>query len=245
MQSVEIKEAPTGPIAPEADKAAGGGDRPVWLDAKFKSPEDMAKAYSELEKKLGGKPGEAPKPEQKADGSSQEQAEAAVSKAGLNLDELSTYYTEHGELSADHYSALAEKAGIPKHFVDAFIEGQKALQDQARSRVFNEVGGEEKYGAMVQWAASSLSKEEVAAYNHATSSGDMEQVMLAVNGLKAKYERANGSEASFLSGVPNATTNAYRSWAEVTRDMNDPRYASDPAFRADVERKVAATRKLS
>ena len=28
-------------------------DRPEWLPEKFKSPEDMANAYSELEKKMG------------------------------------------------------------------------------------------------------------------------------------------------------------------------------------------------
>ena len=38
-------------LAPEPEEQAQ--DRPEWLPEKFSSPEDMAKAYGELESKLG------------------------------------------------------------------------------------------------------------------------------------------------------------------------------------------------
>ena len=54
--SVPQTEAGAAPIpAPSNEPAAApSGDRPSWLPEKFKSAEDMAKAYSELEKKQGG-----------------------------------------------------------------------------------------------------------------------------------------------------------------------------------------------
>ena len=38
----------------DVDPQASSESRPEWLPEKFKSPEDMAKAYAELEGKLGG-----------------------------------------------------------------------------------------------------------------------------------------------------------------------------------------------
>ena len=55
---------------PETELPQEENDRPQWLPEKFKSAEDMAQAYSELEKKLG----QAPKEEQ----AEAEQSEAEV-----------------------------------------------------------------------------------------------------------------------------------------------------------------------
>jgi hypothetical protein len=68
----------------------------------------------------------------------------------------------------------------------------------------------------------------------------MDTVKLAVEGLKAKYEQANGTEPSLVQGKASATSEqGYRSWAEVTTAMNDTRYSSDPAYQADVKAKLA------
>lgn len=42
-------------ITDSVTQAAPQGDRPEWLPEKYKSPEDLAKAYKELETKLGTK----------------------------------------------------------------------------------------------------------------------------------------------------------------------------------------------
>ena len=64
---------PSGPDKPEVApvEPQQTTERPAWLPEKFKSAEDLAKAYSELETKLGakptedGKPLEVPKPTEK------------------------------------------------------------------------------------------------------------------------------------------------------------------------------------
>lgn len=226
-------------------------DRPEWLPEKFKSAEDMAKAYSELEKKLGSRQSaDEPPPEatEKAqDGQEQqeatdvqEEAKKAVENAGLNFDELSARYWENGQLDQADYQAL-EKSGIPKTLVDQFIAGQEAILNATRNSVFAEVGGEQAYSDMTEWAHETFSKAEIVAYNRAVDSGDMNTAMMAVKGLKARYEAEVGREPSrsVKGGNAQASANAYRSLAEMQKDMSDPRYKSDPAFRKDVERKLA------
>lgn len=40
--------------APQEDTSVPSSDRPTWLPEKFQNPEDLAKAYGELEKKFSG-----------------------------------------------------------------------------------------------------------------------------------------------------------------------------------------------
>lgn len=245
VQSVEIKAEPTGMIAPEEVKAPEvQGERPAWLNTKFKSPEELSKAYDALEKKLGAPKVDEAAPADEAGKQPAEEAAAAVDKAGLDFDALSQHFAEHGELSEDHYKALAEKSGVPRSLVDSFIAGQQAIAAQAQESVFQSVGGQEQYGAMVEWAKASLTPAQITAYNTATSSNDMAQIMLAVSGLKSQYEGANGKVGTLISGRTTSSESAFRSWSEVKAAMNDPRYDNDPAYRADVESRVSRSKVL-
>lgn len=227
-------------------------DRPTWLPEKFKSPEEMAKAYGELEKKFSSRSvkqdeetveeeANIPEREEEAptDPTPQEQAEEAVTKAGLDLDDLSAKYFEQGSLDEADYSAL-EKAGYPKHLVDAFIAGQEAVAAQTETKVFESVGGQQTYSAMLDWASEELSPGEVKAYNKAVNSGDIDEVMAAVKGLHARYQSSVGFEPTrqIKADGKSAAQSVYRSVAEMQRDMSDPRYKTDPAFRKDVEQKL-------
>jgi len=51
-ESITITEDPTGPEAPIEAEQDNSSARPEWLPEKFQSPEDLAKSYAELEKKL-------------------------------------------------------------------------------------------------------------------------------------------------------------------------------------------------
>jgi len=240
VEQVEIRQEETTAEKP----VEATTDRPEWLPEKFNSPEDMAKAYGELETKLGQpKEAEAPKEEPKQEESKQEEsleiAEKAVENAGLDMSNLQTQYNENGKLDDSSYESL-EKAGIPKDYVDAFIDGQKALATQQQNEVKGIVGGDDAYKNMSDWASANMTEGEKKAYNQAVNSRNMDTVKLAVEGLKAKYEQANGTEPSLVQGKASATSEqGYRSWAEVTTAMNDSRYASDPAYQADVKAKLA------
>ena len=247
VDSVEIKTEETTSEKPVEEKQSTQSVQ--GLPEKFKSVEDLAKSYSELEKKLGEQTPkqeevdpvsattlkeEAPKQE-----NSLEIAEDAVENAGLNFDTLAQEYAEKGQLGEESYKAL-EQSGIPKAYVDQFIAGQKAIGEQQTTNVKTMVGGEEAYNEMASWASKNMSDGEKKAYNAAVNSADMDTVKLAVDGLRAKYQAANGTEPNLVQGKATPVAEqGYASWAEVTEAMADPRYAKDPAYQAAVKAKIA------
>lgn len=240
VETVEIKQEETTSEKPVEENVTQS--KPEGLPEKFNSVEDLAKSYAELEKKLGDNKQEEPKeetPKTETKTSDLEIAEKAVESAGLNMDNLATEYNEKGELDAKSYEAL-EKAGIPKDYVNQFIEGQKAIADQQANSIKEMVGGADAYAEMSNWAAENMSEQEKTAYNTAVNSKDIETAKLAVVGLKAKFEKANGSEPKLVEGKGTITgQDGYKSWAEVTRAMSDDRYQKDPAYQAMVQEKLA------
>lgn len=216
------------PLNGEQENSADG-ERPEWLPEKFKTVEDMAKAYAELEKAQG-----APKEE------TQEAAEKAVENAGLDMTKLSAEYNDKGELSEESYKAL-EGAGIPKDVVDQYISGLEAQSETLRQELLAPAGGEEGYNKMLEWAGENLNDAEIDAYNKALESGDKDIIKMAVEGLNTKFKaNATMEPSDALDGKPGANTaNAYESTADLLKDMNNPEYATNPAFRAKVEAKLA------
>lgn len=240
QQMVETFEKGQKPVTPPGDQqqTQPAADRPSWLPEKFDSPEKFAASYAELEAKLGAQSEQPTTP-------TPEQAAEAAKSAGFDMAALQSEYTTNGSLSADTYTKL-EAAGFDKAAVDGYIAGQEALAANFRSSVLDSAGGEEAYGAMVQWASTNMSDSEIDAYDRAVSSGDIDGAKMAVAALKARFTEANGSEPNLLNGgnSDGADGDVFRSVPELTAAMRDPRYASDPAYRADVEAKVRRSKAI-
>lgn len=214
-------------------------DRPQWLPEKFKSPEDMAKAYAELESKLG-KPADPTPPADPANPPPANQVADELANKGLNLQDFSAEFATKGELSAESYDAL-EKAGYPRNYVDQYIEGQKAQAALYESEVKSIAGGDKGFNEMVEWAKANLTPQEIQAYNSAIDSGNAAQAKLAVQGVHSKFSAARPNEPSLFTGntASAQSSDVYESIAQMQKDMAHPDYAKDPAFRAKVERKLS------
>ena len=245
VDSVEIKAEETTEEKPveQVNETQPAQSRPEGLPEKFNSVDDLAKSYSELEKKLGEQSQETKteevKTEQPKSNNKLEIAEKAVADAGLDMSSLQQEYAEKGELDAKSYEAL-EKVGITKQYVDNYIAGQEALANQQANEIKSTVGGEETYQEMVDWASKNMTEGEKQAYNKAVNSGDMDTVKLAVNALKSQFERANGVEPKLVEGKAQPTSEeGFQSWAQVTEAMADPRYAKDVAYQDEVKTKLA------
>ena len=219
-------------------------DRPEWLPEKFKSPEDMAKAYAALESKLG-KPADPTPPADPTATPPTEQVADELATKGLDLSTFSSEFNTKGELSAESYDAL-EKAGYPRNIVDQYIDGQKAQAALYESEVKSIAGGEKTFSEMVDWAKSNLTPQEIQAYNNAIDSGNREQAKLAVAGIHAKFSAARPSEPSLFTGntASAQSSDVYESIAQMQKDMANPEYKTDPAFRAKVERKLSRSKIL-
>lgn len=202
-------------------------DRPEWLPEKFNNAEDMAKAYSELEKKIG-------QPQEKTDKSE------TVGEGQEVIQDASVEFFEKGELSDDTYEALA-KAGLSRELVDSYVAGQSALMKTEQDAIRNTAGGD--YDDMIGWAGRTLSDDEMAAYNQAVTSGSVDQAKFAVSGLYARFKAENGKQPSLTMGnTVGSGSMPFQDMQDVRRAMSDPRYkAGDKSYHAEVDRRLAVS----
>jgi hypothetical protein len=226
-QGAPLNGSQVGEIAEQGiQNPAGSLDgRPQWLPEKFKSAEDLAKAYSELESRLSGS------------AKSEDTLEAAAVAARLTLDDvapMSREFAETGEISEKSYKALENK-GIPRELIDAYVDGQRAVAEAQVNSVYQSVGGQQNYQQMVSWASENLPPEEIDAFDALVESGNQASIQMAVRGLYARYSSAAGQPRLIQGNMSTSGSNAFRSLAELTTAMRDPRYKSDPAYRKDVE----------
>lgn len=214
--------------------------RPEWLPEKFKTPEELARAYRELERKLGEKaPNQDPK--DPATTTTQDEAREAVKNAGLDFTALSNKYATQGSIDEADYEALA-KVGISRDLVDAYIAGQEAIAAKIVQDVYSTVGGEKNYRAMIEWASKNLTQEQIQAFDRLAENGTADEFKLAVEGLYARYTAANGRRPNLLYGGSQAISHgAFRSTAEVVAAMKDPRYQTDPAYQREVRDRLAVS----
>jgi hypothetical protein len=264
MDSIEIKPENTGPTAPAQPSTAPDKERhfveadrgiqivpegvepprPEWLPQKFKSAEDLAKAYQELEKKIGGQNPEAPAPEvppaaPPADPS--KPPEEPLDQLG-EFKKYTDEFSKSGQLSEQSYKELLDR-GIPKILVDQYIANYRSAAGSQtaaiEAQIVASVGGPQEYAAMQVWASNNFSKEEIEAFNATMETNDPKLMAFAVQSLKARYQ--SNAEPKLISAQSNSKPTGFRSMAELTAAMRDPRYAMDPAYRADVAAKMKAS----
>ena len=97
------------------------------------------------------------------------------------------------------------------------------------------MGGADQYTKMITWANENMESSTLETFNTMVGNGNADAVQLAVNGLKAQYDNAEGYEGKMLTGKPaKASGDVFRSQSEVVQAMSDLRYDRDPAYRQDV-----------
>lgn len=204
-------------------------ERPAWLPEKFESPEAMAEAYANLESKLG-------QPSEEAEVPEHEQKTGNV-EYDNTIEGASNEFAENGELSPETYEAL-EKQGLNKAMVDTYIAGQQAIVAQQQMEITNEIGGMQEYQKLANWAAETLSEEDLDAYNETVESGTVAQAKFAIKALYSQFQAA-GSPRLAQGSVNGTGVPPFQSRAQVTAAMRDARYDSDPAYRDEVLQRLA------
>ena len=172
-----------------------------------------------------------------------EAAAQYLSQHGVELNKLEAEFAQSGSLSKESYEQLA-KAGFPRFYVDNYIRGQQASINQLRSEVLGVVGGEEAYGEVVAWAGKALSPSEALAYNSVVEGADIEAIKLAVRGLHSRYLADTKEKPLLMGGTGNDNMGEFASRAEMAKAMSDPRYETDPAYRAMVANKVMRSQNM-
>jgi hypothetical protein len=212
---------------------------PTLILDKFKTQEELEKAYVELQQKLGG---ETPAvKETVVDPLEIKLPEVKEANNEFDITTFEAEYNENGTLSEESYETLKAQ-GYDKNIVDNYIQGKMALSQNWADDVKNLAGGQEDYQSMVDWAtAGNLDEGFITSFNEAVNSKDINRATMAVQALKSQFTTANGSTPNLLDGSPSTGTggDVYESWTQATDDMNSALYSKDSAERNRVSEKLA------
>ncbi len=224
------------------------------LAGKYKSAEDLEAAYLSLQKKLGQQEEEVDYESTdegyEAEEGSDEEVSDETPAISLINEASEEYYANEGTLSEETIEKFSEMSS--QDLVNAYLEIQRnnpqanpqgvEMSDAQVNSVMNAAGGEANYNRIVEWAASNLDNRSIDAFDSVVDSGNPAAINIAFAGLQSRYNDANGYEGRMLQGkAADSKGDVFRSQAELVAAMGDPRYDTDPAYRADVVEKLNAS----
>jgi hypothetical protein len=245
----------------QEQEAAAQAEEQQRILGKFNSTEDLAKAYQELEKKLGrnatSDPAEStPEPAQgyTADQAMEvygKEAVEALNSKGLDLAGL-MWKADNGEDISNHYDDLAATFNVPRQVVENYVSKAQAqaqptpaaasgdgLSEADISELKGMVGGEEAFGRLNQWAAANMSQQELADYNAAVDSGNKTAVRWALSAMAARAAGGQQmAEPKLIGGGKPPAADRFESRQQVldamnkTNDRGQRLYDVDDAYRS-------------
>ena len=202
------------------------------IGGKFRSQDDLLKAYQELEKKQSQASGpDSAAPSQSQNYTAEQAVEvygedivSAVNEAGLSMADLMWQADNGGDIS-QHYDALAEAVGVPRQVVENYVSkaqsGGSEPAEVNEAAIINEVGGQEAFDQLSGWAKQNLDPSELAEYNATVDSGNEQAIRWALKAIQAKSVPAAPSEPKLIRGqAPAETQRRFNSKAEVLEAMN-------------------------
>ena len=217
------------------------------LAGKYKDAQELEKAYMELQSKLGEKDKEDTETASATDDTPDEPK--LSDGASLITDAQKEYYDNDNKLSDETLAKFTEMSS--SDLLQAYMELNSNNPAQAEvetadiseaqiSEIKESAGGDKAYANVVNWAKDNLDSSQTDAFDEVVNTGSVQAIKLAVAGLKAEYDKANGVEGRMVTGktAPPASGDVFRSQAELVSAMNDRRYDSDPAYRQDVIEKL-------
>ena len=238
----------------QEQEAAQSNDK---ILGKFNTQEDLAKAYTELEKRVGQQPqNETPEPpvEQTDDNYTAEAASElygkeyvdALSEKGLDMADIMKR-ADNGEDISANYDTLAEVFNVPKAVVENYVNAAQQTQMPAPGltpedgvEVRNAIGGDEAFAEVTQWAEKNVDKQTLDNYNKIADT-NKEAALWALKFFQAQMKSPGSVVEPKLYGggnVPSQTT--YESKQQVLDAMNKTNskgqrlYDVDEAYRDKV-----------
>ena len=154
------------------------------LAGKYKSAEELEKAYKELEAKLGDKPEQAePEPEP--------EPTSLSDNANVITSASDEYYQNDGKLSPETLQKFSNMSS--QDLVNAYLEVTKSpdwqaappsevadISDAQINQVKNAAGGDAAYQNMVQWAGANLDAKSIEAFDQIFNTGCLDAINFAV-----------------------------------------------------------------
>lgn len=163
--------------------------------------------------------------------------------------QIQTEVATSGSLSEQTKQLIQKKTGAPMEVIESIEQGQKSILKDAFKEAAEKVGSQERLAAIFEWAQNNLTPEQQAAVNQNLSNKGMYETTLY--GLAHQYDTAmaNVPTANEPAPTPNLETatdatpvvGPYLTKREFVADKNNPRYRTDPQFRAFVDQRTIQT----
>lgn len=212
----------------------------VNVDALLKSEAELRKQFTKDKQAPATAEAEPEKPAEPTDLKIERPAEPEVSPLASAVETFRNRWSEtKGTVAEEDYAPLVE-AGLSRDMIDTYLEGIRAQETLQLNAAYGLAGGEDNFKAAVDWASRSWSDEDLAAYNDLIEHGNAK---IAIKTLMSDYGAARPSEGSFVEGEASSSPgDVFRSLAEQTAAISDPRYTTDKAYREDVAAKIGRSR---
>ena len=222
LEEVEQQQA-----AIDAAEQQGADESEKLLAGKFKSTEDLEKAYLEAQKLISSRGQQQPEPEAPTKLTREQAAQhygdfiaTAADEEGIDLAAWDSAVRQ-GQDTKELRDKLAAKTGIPVQLIEQYEQAYRpqqiaaaettttGLTDADVSELKALVGGEQEFERLSQWAVANMGADELADYNAAVDSGNKAAVRLALRAMKTRA--ATGQE----SGEPELIGGGKPTMAEV------------------------------
>ena len=216
------------------------------LAGKYKNAQELEKAYIELQGKLGES-----KEDTETTTAKEEPEEKPTLSEGATLITSASeeYFANDNKLSDETLAKFSSMSS--QDLIKAYMEVQSSPEFQQQqaapveiseaqvNQIKNAAGGDAAYSNIINWSKANLPKEQLNAFDNVVDTGNVQAINLAVAGLKAQYDNANGVEGRMVTGKPPTNSgDVFRSQAELVAAMSDARYDRDPAYRQDIIEKL-------
>lgn len=236
------------PAAAPADTPESLGIDQASYDKYYNDGQMNWQSYSrELEYKMSQRSSaETPQPAQ-AD-APEADAQVAVENAGLDWDSLGAKITAQGDLDTGDYEALAA-AGIPEELARNYVRLNVMEAENTVSDVMERFGGEEAFGEIFQALQDNTdlairNRIDELLWDPITRDAGI-AMALQHAGVQPQQAAAPQPQTPAPAPAPSRANPGvaqeapgFSSMEEMGLAMRDPRYRTDPTYRAEVERRA-------
>lgn len=258
LEEVEQQQA-----AINAAEREPANDSETLLAGKFKSTEDLEKAYLEAQKLIGSRGQQSSEPEQPVKLSREQASEhygefiaTAADEEGIDLAAWDSAVRQ-GQDTKELRDKLAAKTGIPVQLIEQYEQSyrpQPAAVNDTQGAGLTEadvtelkalVGGEQEFQRLSQWAANNMGADELADYNAAVDSGNKAAVRLALRAMKSRASSQESVEPELLGGGKASTAEVFESQQQAIEAMRKTNskgqrlYNVDPKYKSWYEKTLA------
>lgn len=215
---------------PPADNPAGDDDQSWFLKDKYKTVEDQAKAYPELQKKLGESNKLLGAPEGDYELTMPEGIDGEFIADSPSVNNVLAYAKENN-LSQDVVTGL----------IHAFVAGEAELNQTSVDREMKALGdnADRRLKDLSDYGAANLDQETYDAFRAVASTAAGVKVLEAMKGLNREHKLPGNGDDNINLSKSGHTPESLKEMSAAKDDNGHRKMSTDPAYKKKVDQAYA------